>query len=131
MILDFLGTLKSGTATIEALNGVFFRVIDAEGLDLTLCFFLAFISGRIIYSRTTDFDIGNFKKALLVWVGILTINEIIQYALPFREGAALDILYNMIGVTLGLLLSTGWFWRGGGCNMKYIDKLREIEKADE
>jgi hypothetical protein len=87
-------------------------ILDAEGLDIFLCFVLALISGQKLYSQRAKFDIRGFFVALLAWLLIMSTKELIHHFLPFREGDVLDIVKNMIGGILpGLALSTRWFWR--------------------
>lgn len=115
VIPDFFQAVKSGdmALSLDSLKNIIARVLDAEGVDLALSFFLALLSGLIIYSPTARFDWKNFRNAFMAWLIIISINEIIQYCLPFREGDMRDIIYNMAGVTLGLLLSIRWLWRNG------------------
>ena len=106
LFLNFL----SGRVNYSLLN-LARIILDAEGLDLVFCFVLAFISGQKIYSQRVGFDIRGFFTALVAWLLIISINELIQYSLPLREGDMRDIVRNMPGIAFGLLLSMRWFWR--------------------
>jgi predicted GIY-YIG superfamily endonuclease len=93
---------------------------------MPLCFVVAFIFGLIVYSRRTNFDIRRFLASLLLWFFVISIKEFIQsYFLFGDEGNILDVGYNTIGVTFGLVLSSRWFF---GENSKKIVTIWSLAK---
>lgn len=81
--------------------------IDAEGMDLMFCFFLALISGDIISFSRPGFNKKEFIKALAAWFVIILISEMViqQFFIAARTGSIGDIFSNMAGVLIGLFLS--------------------------
>jgi len=75
-----------------------------------LHFVLAFISGMLSRRRTIQFDTRTgFLAVLSAWLFIISIDEVFQHFSPRRAGQIGDILYNMEGAILGVLLSIKWF----------------------
>lgn len=87
-------------------------ILSAPGYDIILLFFLALISGYIIYSPTGKFKRNEFLKALVAWCLIIFINEMIfqRFIFTFRTSSVSDIFNNIFGGILpGLVLSFRWF----------------------
>lgn len=105
------GLIKANVMPLRHLITV---ILAADGLDVLFLFFLAFISGHIIYYGENKFSGKRFVSALLIWFVIIFINEmVIQEFLvsSFRIGSLTDVFHNMLGgVFIGLLLSSRWFY---------------------
>ena len=87
-------------------------ILSAPGYDIIFLFFLALISGYIIYSPTSRFNRNEFLKVLAAWFFIIFINEMIfqRFIFTFRTCSIFDIFNNMFGGILpGLVLSFRWF----------------------
>ena len=82
-------------------------IMAGEGLDVVFFFFLALISGYVIYSPAARFSGREFTKMLIIWFLIIFIDEMIieRFFLSYRSGSMLDVVNNMSGgVLIGLLL---------------------------
>jgi len=87
------------------------QISQPQQLDIVFFFGLALLSGFI--SNWFDFKVS-FGILLLAWFFIIFINEIgVQRFLlsNIRSGTIMDVCNNIIGATIGLLLSMKWFWR--------------------
>ena len=88
---------------------------SGEGLEILLLFLLALLSGYIIYPLTSGFKFFKrvFVPVLVGWLVVVSINEGFMQGLwiPGREWDFRDISNNMVGVSVGLLLSIRWFWK--------------------
>lgn len=98
------------------------RFLDAEGIEVFFYFVLAFFSGRILYSSLVKVISREFWLIFIAWFIILFVNELgIQNLLcqlnklstffPIRTISIYDIVNNMGGVIIGLVLSLPYFWR--------------------
>ena len=81
------------------------QVSQPQQLDIIFVFGLALLSGFI--------NRASFGSLLLAWFCIIFINEMVIQGLflPYRSGAISDIFNNMVGVSIGLMLSMKWFWK--------------------
>ena len=89
--------------------------MSGEGPEMFFFFFLALLSGYMLYSPKDKFKFtkGEFKAAWVTWLCIIFINEmVIQSRIEGRSGNIIwDFLNNMVAVSIGLVLSIRWFWR--------------------
>lgn len=90
---------------------------SAEGLEVLFVFLLAFLSGYLLYPSTNNFKFSKRLFMILMifigWLIVVSINEafIQRLWMSGRELDCLDILHNMVGVSVGLALSIGVFWK--------------------
>ena len=88
---------------------------SGEGLEVLLLFLLAFVSGYLVYPLMNNRKFFKRSPVILVmlvgWLIVVSINEAFIQKLwtSGRDWDFLDILHNMVGVLIGLILSIRWF----------------------
>jgi hypothetical protein len=87
-------------------------ILSAPGYGIIFLFFLALISGYMLYPPSDKFNKNEFLKLLAVWFFIIFINEMIfqRFIFTFRTSSIVDVFNDMLGGVLpGLTLSLKWF----------------------
>ena len=101
--------IGSNAYSLDYLRYLIKVVPTGQGADIVLCFLMALVSGHMVCSKMAECTNKEFKKMLGIWFIIILINEVIvQRLLFYRNGSLLDILNNMAGVLVSLLLSIRW-----------------------
>jgi len=89
-------------------------LLASEGWDIIFVFFLALLSGYIVYSPPDKFNKNEFLKALIAWCLILFINEMVfqRFIFTFRTSSITDVFNNILGGAVpGLSLSIKRFYK--------------------
>ncbi len=98
----------------ESINNLFSRAYlfdnKADALDNYLLFIPLGFSLRICFRRTRDYWVASFMAVLLLGLGL----QLIQLYLPTRTASLADVIWNGIGLAVGLL--------AGGVARKWLAK---------